>query len=70
MPSSTKSFKVFINYNYCKNCGICSWICPVNAIIEESFGKPVVPDHEKCTGCLQCERMCPDFAINVIEINS
>ncbi|KUK83641.1 MULTISPECIES: ATP-binding protein [Petrotoga] len=69
MQTIKKQFKVNINYNYCKKCGICSWICPVNAIIEEEFGKPVVPFQEKCTGCLQCERMCPDFAISIKQLD-
>ncbi|HHV01186.1 MAG TPA: 4Fe-4S binding protein, partial [Defluviitoga tunisiensis] len=32
MQSTKKFYNVVINYNYCKRCGICSWICPVKAI--------------------------------------
>lgn len=66
MPSG-KSFTVEINRELCKRCGLCYWVCPKQAIVEGQYSRPEVPDHEKCIGCLQCERLCPDFAINVVE---
>jgi len=65
VQSTKKFYNVVINYNYCKRCGICSWICPVKAIVEGEFDIPQISDPYKCIGCLQCERMCPDFAIDV-----
>ncbi|MBO8167123.1 MAG: ferredoxin [Thermotogae bacterium] len=62
-----KKFHVHINDNFCKRCGICYWICPTKTIIKGELGKPEVPDHDKCIGCLMCENACPDFAIDVVE---
>lgn len=69
METKKKSFQVGVNRNYCKRCGLCYWICPVKAIIKGEFGRPEIPDHNKCIGCLQCERICPDFAIDITEKN-
>jgi len=66
MPSG-KSYYVEINSTLCKRCGLCYWVCPTQTIVSGQFGKPEIPDHSKCINCLQCERLCPDFAINVIE---
>lgn len=66
MPAK-KSYNVEINRNYCKKCGLCYWICPTKAIIGGEYGMPEISDLDKCIGCLQCEKICPDFAINVVE---
>ncbi len=34
----SRTVPVDINYDYCKGCGICSQVCPVNAIIMTSEG--------------------------------
>ncbi|KLO22334.1 MULTISPECIES: 4Fe-4S dicluster domain-containing protein [unclassified Marinitoga] len=62
-----KSYKIEINYYFCKNCGICYSVCPTKALGSAELGKPIVSDAEKCIGCLMCERLCPDIAINVVE---
>jgi len=61
-----KEFYVKINLEFCKKCGICSWICPVGAITVDESNVPIAEDR-KCIGCRQCETHCPDFAIDVIE---
>lgn len=66
MPTK-KSYNVGINRGYCKKCGLCYWICPTQTIVGGDYGRPEIPDHDKCIGCMQCERICPDFAINVVE---
>ena len=42
----------------CVGLGTCAVVCPFGAIHMEN-GLPVVDD-EKCTGCGNCERACPD----------
>lgn len=58
-------YEVRVNLEWCKACGLCSWICPTKAITSDQMGKPVV-DTLKCVGCLSCEKICPEFAIDVV----
>lgn len=54
---------IIINKNWCKQCGICSALCPKNVLEVGEDGKPYVKDPEVCSGCGLCEARCPDFAI-------
>ncbi|MBT1248449.1 MULTISPECIES: 4Fe-4S dicluster domain-containing protein [unclassified Thermosipho (in: thermotogales)] len=63
-----KQFNVKINYNWCKSCGICYNTCPTKTIIKGEMNRPKVEDHTTCIGCLMCENLCPDFAIDIVEI--
>lgn len=48
--------------NYCSGCGLCSELCPKNAIIvaknSEGFLYPVI-DRKKCVECELCKQICP-----------
>lgn len=60
-----RSFDVKINNKFCKQCGICSVLCP-KQVIEQEVGKVPVASHlENCIGCKLCAMRCPDFAIEV-----
>jgi len=65
-----KSYTVKINYNWCKNCGICVEFCPKDVFDEGEHGEPVVERQDDCTGCMMCVLRCPDFAVNVRESGS
>ncbi|MHC4660317.1 MAG: 4Fe-4S dicluster domain-containing protein [Planctomycetota bacterium] len=62
---------VKINLDWCKACGICIEVCPKKVIEwSEEIGKhgvrmPELKRPSRCTKCMLCEMMCPDFAINV-----
>lgn len=62
-----KKFKVMVKYEWCKACGICYHICPTKTIVRGELNRPDIPDHSTCIGCLMCENLCPDFAIDVVE---
>jgi len=56
-----------LNPSYCKSCGICYSLCPVNVLDKDAEGRPIMKDPDKCTGCKLCEYRCPDFAIRMEE---
>ena len=74
MKSSKKEkVLVSIHADLCKSCGYCREVCP-QEIIESSenfnlhgYQYMVIANKEKCTGCLNCMVICPDFAVNVTE---
>ncbi|MEG1758351.1 MAG: 4Fe-4S binding protein [Oscillospiraceae bacterium] len=54
----------------CKGCRLCVGVCPVKAIIPlteiNNKGYPIIKiDTEKCIGCGNCYRMCPDYVFEV-----
>lgn len=60
-----------IHPKYCKGCHICIDFCPKEALKPsekmnaKGYCLPVEADMERCTACLLCEKMCPDFAIAI-----
>jgi len=65
--TTTKKYSIRINQELCKSCGICYWICPAHAIVQGKMNAPRISDQDACIGCRQCERACPDFAIDINE---
>ena len=68
----TPAPRVRINEAWCKHCYICVSVCPRGVLtLDESrlVGgyRPVVvkDDDARCTGCRNCELLCPDLAIQV-----
>ncbi len=48
----------------CKGCSVCVEFCPKKVLEIDMFVvKAVRP--EDCIKCMQCELLCPDFAIKV-----
>jgi len=55
-----------IKVSWCKGCGLCVDYCNLG-VLEMNGPRPQVVKLEKCTRCMQCEVICPDFAIRVTE---
>ncbi len=64
---------IFIDDQLCKGCGICVAFCPKHVlqlceqVNARGFCVPIVVDGSACGQCSQCQRLCPDFAIFIIE---
>jgi 2-oxoglutarate ferredoxin oxidoreductase subunit delta len=56
--------EIVVRVSWCKGCGLCVDYCTRGAI-EMDGVIPRVVDPELCTRCLQCEAICPDFAIEI-----
>lgn len=58
---------VKVNSAWCKGCGICVSFCP-RKVFKLINGKSVVVHPEECIRCGICQLRCPDFAIDLEEI--
>jgi 2-oxoglutarate ferredoxin oxidoreductase subunit delta len=56
--------EIKIKMSWCKGCGLCVDYCSRGVLKMEGV-LPVIVNAEKCNQCLQCEVICPDFAIEV-----
>lgn len=56
--------EIVVKVSWCKGCGLCVEYCNRD-VLEMDGVLPKVIHPEKCTRCLQCEVICPDFAIEV-----
>lgn len=71
--AGNKKFKLVINSERCKGCGLCLEYCPKGALkVSEKYNSlgihPMeLGDESKCTGCSFCAISCPDAAIEIIE---
>lgn len=60
-----KKIAITVNQKLCKQCGICSELCPKQVLKQELGRPPEVERLEACIGCRLCQMRCPDFAIEV-----
>ena len=59
--------KAFVDKNICVACGVCTKVCPKQAI-EIVNGCYANVNEEKCVGCGICEKNCPAGCIKVREV--
>ncbi len=60
------SWEITINQEWCKGCEVCVEVCKPG-VLEMDGLVAVAARPEDCVGCLLCEMLCPDFAIEVVE---
>jgi 2-oxoglutarate ferredoxin oxidoreductase subunit delta len=66
-----KPVTIQLNQKWCKGCYLCCEICPQKVfeksatVSERGFPAVVIAHPERCTDCRQCERICPDLALDV-----
>jgi 2-oxoglutarate ferredoxin oxidoreductase subunit delta len=65
-PKEKTPPRIEVKLSWCKGCGLCVAYCN-RGVLEMKGILPAVLHAEKCSRCLQCEAICPDFAIQVIE---
>lgn len=65
-----KTFKVILNQDTCKACGICVALCPKNVLGARHDGKAEVVNEAACIGCRSCSVHCPDFCFEIKEANN
>ena len=58
--------RIEIKVSWCKGCGLCVDYCHLG-VLEMNGTLPRVVRLDKCTRCMQCEVICPDFAIRVTD---
>jgi 2-oxoglutarate ferredoxin oxidoreductase subunit delta len=63
-----KQAQITIHRGRCKECGICVAFCPKNVFDLDRVGAPQVNRPEDCILCNMCVLRCPDFAIEIEEV--
>ena len=48
----------------CIHCGMCTAICPVDALYNDRKARLVIFDAERCIGCGACVKVCPVKAMH------
>lgn len=68
--------EVHIIVERCKGCGFCVEYCPKD-VLEMStefnakgYHPPFVKDQGECVNCDLCERICPEFAIYCLPVET
>ncbi|ADU62725.1 MAG: 4Fe-4S binding protein [Pseudodesulfovibrio sp.] len=57
--------KIFRNEESCIHCGVCTAMCPTDALLLDPGTRLVVFDVDKCSACGMCTRVCPVKAMTL-----
>lgn len=64
------SRRPFINAILCKHCGTCAAFCHMSAIVLLDMNGHIELHPERCIGCGICQRVCPEHAIELLQIEA
>jgi len=68
--------EVRILTEYCKGCGLCVAVCPTEKLVISRTLSPLgvypaaVRSEVECKLCFNCTVMCPDAAIEIIDVST
>jgi 2-oxoglutarate ferredoxin oxidoreductase subunit delta len=65
--ATATSARIVIDRRLCKACGLCVGMCPKKVFTRDADGRPVTEQLGECIACGNCELICPDFAIRIVE---
>jgi 2-oxoglutarate ferredoxin oxidoreductase subunit delta len=74
LPEVMKRKKVVIDAERCKGCALCVAACSLSLIrMSKGLNRKGVhfagfDGEDRCTGCTHCALMCPEAAIEVLEV--
>lgn len=57
--------KIFRDEESCIHCGVCTAMCPTDALTLEKSDRTIRFDVEKCSACGMCTRVCPVKAMTL-----
>lgn len=63
--NNDKEEPIHVFSSWCKQCGICTAICPKKVLERGPDGYPYAARPGDCILCGLCEAHCPDFAITL-----
>lgn len=64
-PTGNKGKSIYIDYDWCKACGICIEFCPTEVYDFSALNQPATSRPQDCILCMICVHRCPDFAITI-----
>ncbi|OPX23463.1 MAG: hypothetical protein B1H03_01540 [Planctomycetales bacterium 4484_113] len=64
-PTGKRGKSIYIDFAWCKACGICIEFCPKEVFDYSALGQPVASRAQDCTLCMICVHRCPDFAVTI-----
>ena len=69
------NLRVSIDRERCKGCELCIPVCPRHLLSmsatlnRKGYHVSEIERTEECLGCLKCARMCPEAAIEILNVH-